>query len=427
MEATAQLSVGQAIFRLVDRFLWVMEKSFQWSLPSHELIAEENGKTFGKLELVRPLPWIFFLVVLINLRIFRMGLNIGSLILGYPRIEPAEMVRFLQKIRRRLRAIKSNGLKNIRLQTSCSKDNDQNMNHAKWRSSQLIRTIQMTLSSLSCLDSSKLSPSPPPTKIKVHINNEFPSTLEEQSTTESTTINEDPKRKYSELSSDYESSDDSEDEETIQTKIDRLAINDSTNDEDFNCADLSSLEDDEIVSSSNESEISETEIEDLRNEANLILQRTIRKVTEVETEETEVKERIEPIKNTGEDEKLVYSNAAYTTGSYDDFCSPSKLGEEAESAFYSPIGSTSPSPDRMVSNVKQEQHGRPVKKSQTENSCQNGEKHLKSGSANSGTVDKRTNGHVDEKVLSAPTHVSSKHVKSYHRGRRANNGSRKKK
>ncbi|XP_043288191.1 uncharacterized protein Jabba isoform X3 [Venturia canescens] len=375
MEATAQLSVGQAIFRLVDRFLWVMEKSFQWSLPSHELIAEENGKTFGKLELVRPLPWIFFLVVLINLRIFRMGLNIGSLILGYPRIEPAEMVRFLQKIRRRLRAIKSNGLKNIRLQTSCSK----------------------------------------------------PSTLEEQSTTESTTINEDPKRKYSELSSDYESSDDSEDEETIQTKIDRLAINDSTNDEDFNCADLSSLEDDEIVSSSNESEISETEIEDLRNEANLILQRTIRKVTEVETEETEVKERIEPIKNTGEDEKLVYSNAAYTTGSYDDFCSPSKLGEEAESAFYSPIGSTSPSPDRMVSNVKQEQHGRPVKKSQTENSCQNGEKHLKSGSANSGTVDKRTNGHVDEKVLSAPTHVSSKHVKSYHRGRRANNGSRKKK
>lgn len=142
----------------------------------------------------------------------------------------------------------------------------------------------MTLSSLSCLDSSKLRPSPPPTKIKVHINNEFVSilyvtpipncifgfflpfhvkciwifcifgiakivsfsflqapTLEEQSTTESTLILEDSKRKYSELSSDDQCSDDSDDEETIQAKIDRLAAqDDSLDDEDFIVSSLSS-------------------------------------------------------------------------------------------------------------------------------------------------------------------------------------------
>lgn len=55
---------------------------------------------FGKIELVRPLPWILFLPGLVILRIIRSGLNLGAFILGYPQIQPSVMVRntFLQII-----------------------------------------------------------------------------------------------------------------------------------------------------------------------------------------------------------------------------------------------------------------------------------------------------------------------------------------
>lgn len=55
-------------------------------------IIEEDGKTFGKLELVRPLPWILFLPGLVVLRTIRVGINIGAFIVGYPQIQPTDMV-----------------------------------------------------------------------------------------------------------------------------------------------------------------------------------------------------------------------------------------------------------------------------------------------------------------------------------------------
>ena len=55
--------------------------------------TEESGKIFGKLELVRPLPWLLFLPGLVILRIIRVGLNVGAYILGYPRVQASGMVR----------------------------------------------------------------------------------------------------------------------------------------------------------------------------------------------------------------------------------------------------------------------------------------------------------------------------------------------
>jgi hypothetical protein len=55
-------------------------------------ITEENGKSLNNVELERPLPWVFFLPSLLILRIFRFGLNIGTGLLGYSRLEPSDMV-----------------------------------------------------------------------------------------------------------------------------------------------------------------------------------------------------------------------------------------------------------------------------------------------------------------------------------------------
>ncbi|XP_029041436.2 uncharacterized protein LOC114875390 isoform X1 [Osmia bicornis bicornis] len=243
----SQTSVGQALFKLLDSFLWVVEKSAQWSLPSHEVAAEENGKVFGKIELVRPLPWVLFLPGLVILRIIRVGLNVGAFVLGYPKIQPSGMVKFVQKGRRRLRAFNLKAVKSVRRTT---KDKRLTMIEAK---KALIRSIRLTLSTLSCLDSSNSSPSPPPTKIHVSkMELEPMATPDEKSTTESvgSPINTKIKRKFSEVSSDNESTDESE-TETLDTKLERLALESSTDDPDFNPAECSS----ESSSASSENEV----------------------------------------------------------------------------------------------------------------------------------------------------------------------------
>ncbi|XP_028519982.2 dentin sialophosphoprotein-like isoform X4 [Apis cerana] len=182
----SQTSIGQALFKFIDSFLWVVEKSTQWSLPAHEIAAEENGKVFGRIELVRPLPWLFFLPGLVILRIIRCGLNLGAFILGYPQIRPSGMVKFVQKTRRRLRAINVKAIK-ARRRITCAKI----------------------------------------------------ATPEEKSTTESvgSPVLHEMKRKFSQILDD-ESSDGS-DNETLRTKLERLAMENSTDDSDFNIADCS--------------------------------------------------------------------------------------------------------------------------------------------------------------------------------------------
>ena len=42
VESAAQMSIGQAVLRVIDKILWIVEKSIQWSLPAAE-------KSQGKL------------------------------------------------------------------------------------------------------------------------------------------------------------------------------------------------------------------------------------------------------------------------------------------------------------------------------------------------------------------------------------------
>ncbi|XP_076621240.1 uncharacterized protein LOC143341838 isoform X4 [Colletes latitarsis] len=214
----SQSFVGQALFKLVDSFLWVVEKSAQWSLPAQEINAEENGKVFGKIQLVRPLPWILFLPSLVMLRIVRAGLNVGAFVLGYPKIQSSGVVKFVQKSRRRLRALNLKAVKSARRKMS---------NKA--------------------------------------------ATPDEKSTTESagSPMHAEIKRKYSQVSSDEESSDDSENE-TLQARLDKIALHDtsdnSSDDSDFNPGECVT----DSSTSSNENEVDKnvslTEVLDVQKE-----------------------------------------------------------------------------------------------------------------------------------------------------------------
>ncbi|XP_033333443.2 uncharacterized protein LOC117224548 isoform X6 [Megalopta genalis] len=173
--AVSRSFLGQPIFKTIDYCLNVVEKSTLWSLSAHEISAEEDGKIFGRIELLRPLPWILFLPGLIMLRIFRDGINVGAYILGYPRLEPIKMVKYVQKCRRRLRMLHLKASKSSRRRVTSNKDKI------------LIRSIRLTLSTLFCLGSSKLSPSPPPIKICVTgLDFDTTATSGEGSNTEST-------------------------------------------------------------------------------------------------------------------------------------------------------------------------------------------------------------------------------------------------
>ncbi|XP_033180134.1 paternally-expressed gene 3 protein isoform X1 [Bombus impatiens] len=271
--ATSQTIVGQAFFKMVDSFLWSIEKSAQWSLPAQEIEAEDKGKVFGKMQLVRPLPWIIFLPGLLILRIIRCTINVGAYIFGYPQIQPITMVRFVQRSRRRLRALNLKIARSMR-RSPTSKDKRLTMIEAK---KALIRSIRLTLSTLSCLDTSKSLPSPPPTKIRIsHTDLEPVATPDEKSTTESvdSPIHHEAKRKFSQISSDEENIDGS-DGETLDVKLGRLAMEDSADDLDFNLATCSTginTASSSVSSDEAEKDVSLTELRDIQKEANEFLQ-----------------------------------------------------------------------------------------------------------------------------------------------------------
>nr|XP_033194120.1 myosin tail region-interacting protein MTI1-like [Bombus vancouverensis nearcticus] len=271
--ATSQTVVGQALFKMIDSFLWNVEKSAQWSLPAQEIEDEDKGKVFGKMKLVRPLPWLIFLPGLLILRIIRCSINVGAYIFGYPQIQPITMVRFVQRSRRRLRALNLKIGRSMR-RSPTSKDKRLTMIEAK---KALIRSIRLTLSTLSCLDTSKSLPSPPPTKIRIsHTDLEPVATPDEKSTTESvdSPIHHEAKRKFSQISSDGENIDGS-DGETLDVKLGRLAMEDSADDLDFNLATCSTginTASSSVSSDEADKDVSLTELRDIQKEANEFLQ-----------------------------------------------------------------------------------------------------------------------------------------------------------
>ncbi|CAG5095702.1 Protein of unknown function [Cotesia congregata] len=223
LDKISHLTIGQLLIRFIDRSLNIVEKTAQWSLPYSEVIAEEDGKLFKTIELVRPLPWIFFLPSLVVLRSFRLTWNIGAWVFGYPQIQPVDIVKSMQKTRRRLRVIRLNGGKRMRKIKPNLRDRSLRINEAK-RS--LLKSIQITLSSLSCLDACKMKSSPSPTRVRLNTNNE----------TEPTPVTEpliagvdgDFKRRFSQQEDnnrELDGSDDEipdEDEQEIQAEVEEL-------------------------------------------------------------------------------------------------------------------------------------------------------------------------------------------------------------
>lgn len=96
--------LGQFAIRQSDLVLQTIEKTAKWSC------SEEK-----KSSLVRPMPWIVFLPALVVLRSTRIALSIASFLIGYDWVNPADLVSYIQSCRRKIRAIKYQGLRVIRL------------------------------------------------------------------------------------------------------------------------------------------------------------------------------------------------------------------------------------------------------------------------------------------------------------------------
>ncbi|XP_033207579.1 uncharacterized protein LOC117167076 isoform X3 [Belonocnema kinseyi] len=369
IESLARISLGQTVLKLIDRILWVVEKSAQWSLPIQETAADENGKSFGEIRLVRPLPWILFFPALIMLRILKVGVNIGAFLIGYPPIQPSEVVKFVQKRRRQLRTIKNNGLKSMRARRVTSK------------------------------------PTAP---------------SEEKSTTESTTSphRSDSKRKFGEVTASTDDDSSQSEEETLISKVNRLASEDSNDDPDFLPDGYCSS--DGTTETSLDDEVSLTEAKELADEAGNDLSKLMKSSEDYKKRTTsEPVQKANPI--------LAHENSGERLGveiseGQDNFYSPNSFGTEGDLAFYSPISSKSVSPERSESPIKPQLKGTNAKSSD----FGNGEVKVKAGPVSSENDISRvsrkdvTNGHVEGKK-------SANSGKSNHKHRRTNHGNRKKK
>ncbi|KAH8290640.1 hypothetical protein KR054_004748 [Drosophila jambulina] len=103
-ERFASTRMGQFVIERADRALVMIEDTAKWSLPQEKSAAP----------LARPLPWGPFLLLIVLLRLTRIWLSVGALMIGNGPISPSDMVYFIQTRRRKLRAIRVHGLKVMR-------------------------------------------------------------------------------------------------------------------------------------------------------------------------------------------------------------------------------------------------------------------------------------------------------------------------
>lgn len=98
-EKVASTTIGQYGIRKLDNILWTIEKTAKWSLPQYTRVnysspAKEKDaqEKIQEPPLTRPLSWVFFIPMLIVLRMIRTGLSVGALLLRKNPVTPAEMV-----------------------------------------------------------------------------------------------------------------------------------------------------------------------------------------------------------------------------------------------------------------------------------------------------------------------------------------------
>ncbi|XP_030378195.1 uncharacterized protein LOC115626833 isoform X3 [Scaptodrosophila lebanonensis] len=103
-ERFASTWLGQYVIERADRALKMIEDTAKWSLPRDENACLPE----------RPLPWTLFLWMILVLRLTRIWLSLGALMIGNGPVSPSDVIYFIQTRRRKLRAIRVHGLKVMR-------------------------------------------------------------------------------------------------------------------------------------------------------------------------------------------------------------------------------------------------------------------------------------------------------------------------
>lgn len=100
-EQVASTAIGQYAIKKLDNVLWTVEKTAKWSLPQYTRLnnsppakEQDTQEKIQEPPLTRPLPWIFFIPMLIALRMVRTGLSVVALLLRQSPVTPAVMVRY---------------------------------------------------------------------------------------------------------------------------------------------------------------------------------------------------------------------------------------------------------------------------------------------------------------------------------------------
>lgn len=97
-----------------------MESATRWvdaAIPCKNtlaLVSPFTEKSSSAAVLERPLPWIPFLLLIVLLRLARIWLSLGALMIGNGPISPRDSIYFIQTRRRKLRAIRLHGLRVMR-------------------------------------------------------------------------------------------------------------------------------------------------------------------------------------------------------------------------------------------------------------------------------------------------------------------------
>ncbi|KAL0101119.1 hypothetical protein PUN28_018756 [Cardiocondyla obscurior] len=286
-----QSRLGQTVLKLTDNFLWVVEKCAEWSLPRQGLSEDEDRKDSGKPELVRPLPWLLFLPSLVMLRMIRVTVNIGAFILGYSQVTPCDTVKFVQVCRRYLSTAMNKG-------------------------------------------------------VKEKHDSKVTTTTEEKSVTES--MDSTAKLKDSDSESEAE-----EEKETLNEKLDRLAMDNSESDENFEpdkCC-FSNASSNEDGNENTDDDISAAETREILEEAVLFVNDHLKGYVEQflnAEKNSEVPSQCEPSKTAqpgqrSSDEesrdKVEERLVAFQRLDLPECCTPDRSSQEGEPIFYSPIGS----------------------------------------------------------------------------------------
>ncbi|CAK1550787.1 unnamed protein product, partial [Leptosia nina] len=113
-EHAVSYRLGQSVLRSVDKMLWTVEKSARWAVPPP--LDQDDRQP----ELVRPLPWVLFLMMLVALRVTRESISLINLALGKPPLRSADMVTYIQSKRRYLRTLKYQGNRMMRARSEPS-------------------------------------------------------------------------------------------------------------------------------------------------------------------------------------------------------------------------------------------------------------------------------------------------------------------